>query len=151
MSAAEHATDHWDHKDLWRRHGRDFLIEVSRHNASPSSLDIGEGANRWAVYAYIYPKHPYFTAFNGPRLWQDATVEMPLHGGCSLLEYPMYEGKVTSVKVGADYHHLHDDFTHYGTKDEAAEVFRDAERLFAWLQARAASAGGEADKTQEKA
>ena len=139
MSAAEHAVDHWDHKDLWRRRGKDFLVEVSRHN-QPGSSDMDEGPNRWAVYAYIYPNHPHFAAFDGHDMWQDAAQCMPLHCYCSLLEYPMYEGKVTSVKVGADYHHLHDDFTHYATKDEARTVFADAERLFDWLQSKATEA-----------
>jgi len=139
MSAAEHATDHWDHKDEWRRHGKDFLIVVSRHNGTAEPY--GKGPNRWAVYAYIYPKHLHFAAFNGPHMWQEATGVMPLHGGASLLEYPMYEGKVTSVKVGADYDHLHDErFSHLGTMEEAYEVFGDAEELFAWLQARGQTA-----------
>ena len=74
-------------------------------------------------------------------MWQDATSVMPLHGGASLLEYPMYEGKVTSVKVGADYHHLYDDdYTHYATKEDAGSVFDDAEELFRWLTNRAAKA-----------
>ena len=136
MSAAEHATDHWDHKDEWRKHGTDFLVTISRHNQP--SMDQFDGVNRWAVYAYIYPKHPHFANFDGPHMWQEASGAMPLHGGCSLLEYPMYEGKVTSVKVGADYHHLHDDFTHYATPQDAYEVFADADRLFDWLEARKA-------------
>ena len=141
MNAAEHATKAWDRKDEWRKHGKDFLVTVTRHNGSP--LDTSEGSNRWAVYAYIYPKHPYFAKFEGPHMWQDATQSMPLHAGASLLEYPMYEGKVTSVKVGADYHHLHDDFTHYATQEDASEIFNDADKLFAWLQERAAIAKAE--------
>ncbi|AET91057.1 hypothetical protein BYI23_B004500 [Burkholderia sp. YI23] len=97
-----------------------------------------EGPHRWAVYAYIYPKHPHFSAFSGANLWQEATAVLHLHGSCSYLEYPMYDGKVTSVKVGADYHHLHDDrFTYYATQAEAREVFKDADELFAQLQTRA--------------
>ena len=150
MSAAEHATKDWDRKDEWRKHGKDFLVTVSRHN-QPGSSDPWEGPNRWAVYAYIYPKHPHFAAFDGPRLWQDATSALPLHGGCSLLEYPMYEGKVTSVKVGADYHHLHDDFTNCASRADAWEVFRDADELFARLQQMtvdAALAGGEQSQSK---
>jgi hypothetical protein len=68
-------------------------------------------------------------------MFQEAATILPLHGGPSLVEYPMYEGKVTSVKVGADYHHLHDDrFTRFSTANEAHEVFSDAEELFAQLQ-----------------
>jgi hypothetical protein len=123
----------WDHKDVWRRRGKDFLIEVTRH--SVKSVDYWEGPNRWCVYAYIYTAHPHFAAFDGPSIFQDATSQMHLHRGCSFLEYPMYEGKVTSAKVGADYHHLHDDrFTHYATASDAYEVFSDADELFEQLQ-----------------
>lgn len=127
------ALDAWDHKDVWRRRGKDFLVEVTRHSVNP--VDYWEGPNRWCVYAYIYPKHPHFSKFDGPSLWQDATQVLHLHGGASLVEYPMYEGNVTSVKVGADYHHLHDDrFTHFSTPQDAYEVFGDADRLFEQLQ-----------------
>jgi hypothetical protein len=125
----------WDHKDAWRKRGQDFMVEVTRHNGTE---DISEGPHRWAVYAYIYPKHPHFAEFDGPHMWQLAATCLPLHGYPSYLEYPMYEGKVTSVKVGADYHHLHDyHFTHYATPNEAREVFDDAQALFDWLQAAA--------------
>lgn len=132
---------------MWHRRGKNFLVEVYHHTVPQSELDAdmarwgGEGPNRWAVYAYIYPGHPRFAQFNGPDLWQEATQGLALHGYCSLLNYPMYEGKVTSVKVGADYHHLHDDhFTHYATQEEATEVFSDASALFDILQAQAEGA-----------
>lgn len=129
----------WDHKDVWRRPGKDFSIEITRHSAR--IMDDWEGPHRWAVYAYIYPKNPHFSAFEGPQMFQDAASMLHLHCGPSLLQYPMYEGKVTSVKVGADYHHLHDErFSHYATKDDAYEVFKDAEELFEQLQTRAETA-----------
>lgn len=133
-------TQQWDKKDEWRKRGQDFMVTVSRHNSEP--LDCDEGVNCWAVYAYIYPKHPHFANFDGANQWQDATSVMPLHGGASLLNYPMYDNKVTSVKVGADYHYLRDNFTHYATQDDASEVFADADRLFDWLDARSAKASG---------
>jgi hypothetical protein len=130
-------TPAWDHKDEWRKPGKDFVVVVSRHNGT-SNEPYGEGPNRWCVYAYIYPKHPHFAKFDGPHMWQEAATVMPFHCYPSLLEYPMYEGKVTSVKVGSDYRHLHDGrFTNYATQEEAAEVFEDADRLFGWLSERA--------------
>jgi hypothetical protein len=129
---SDRTPDQWSHKDEWKRHGNDFCVVVSRHEGSTY---FGEGPNRWCVYAFIYPKHPYFKEFDqsGP-MYQDAASAMPLHGGPTLLEFPMYDGAVTSVKVGADYQHLYDDrFSHYATKDEAYEVFKDAEKLFDWL------------------
>ncbi len=138
--------EQWSHKDLWVRRGTNFAVEVTRHSAHPLSVSDYEGPNRWAVYAYIYPKHPHFANFDGPHMWQDAALQLHFHGGPSLLEYPMYEGKVTSIKVGADYHHLHDDhFTRYSTPADAYEVFSDADELFEQLQQRAddAKAPGE--------
>lgn len=145
MGAAQ-ILDPWDHKDAWRRRGKDFMVEVTRYSvAPPSEIEFAlEGSHRWCLYAYVYPKHPYFAAFSGPNMWQDATARLHLHGGCSLLEYPMYEGKVSAVKVGADYNHLHDDhFTRYSTRAEAYSIFEDAEELFEQLQ-RLATAGGAA-------
>lgn len=139
------SAEQYSHKDVWSRSGSNFAVQVTRH--STSSIDDHEGPNRWAVYAYIYPKHPHFANFEGPAMWQDAAAQLHFHRGPSLLEYPMYEGKVTSVKVGADYHHLHDDrFTHYSTSKDAHEVFADADELFEQLQTRAdvAKAAGEA-------
>jgi hypothetical protein len=140
MSEIKHTPEGWDHKDVWRRRGKDFLLEVTRHAAISSEW---EGPHRWAVYAYIYPKHPHFSAFSGPAMYQDASSQLFLHGGPSLLEYPMYEGKVTCVKVGADYHHLHDDrFTHYATATEARDIFEDADELFVQLTSIAERAVG---------
>lgn len=133
--SATHTPDSWIHKDEWKKSGRDFMVVVSRHAGAE---DFDSGPHRWAVYAFIYPKHPYFAAFDGPNMWQEATSEMPFHGGCSLLNYPMYEGKVTSVKAGADYNHFHDQkFTDFATQQDAHEVFEDAGNLFNWLAAKA--------------
>lgn len=136
MSEIKHTPDNWRHVDVWHRKGKDFLIEIRRHSAHVAEFE-SEGPNRWCVYAYIYPKHPHFAAFSGSSIFQDAGAQLHFHRGPSYLEYPMYEGKVTSVKVGADYHHLHDErFTHYVTAADAREVFDDAEELFLQLQTR---------------
>lgn len=124
---------YWSHKDAWKRSGQNFLVEVSRHDVERSSFsDIEDGRHRWCVYAYIYPKHPHFAKFEGGQMWQDAACALPLHCGPSYLRYHHDDnGNVTSVQVGADYNHLHDnEFTHYSTKEEASEVFEDAESLF---------------------
>lgn len=142
----------WDHKEEWWQRGQNFLVVVRRW--ASNFEDSFEGPHRWAVYAYIYPKHPYFAAFNGPHMWQEAATAMPFHSYPSLLEYPMYEGAISAVKVGSDYHHLHDDrFTHYATKEEAREVFNDAQELHDWLAAKSApsTALSGAQKRDEKA
>lgn len=127
--------DTWQHKDMWKREGRKFLVQVSRHSAS--SVDLGDGENRWCVYAYIYPGHPYFDRFDvdGP-MFQDAACALPLHAGPSFFRahFDHKEKKYTSVQVGADYNHLHDSrFGHMATRADAYEVFQDADALFDWL------------------
>lgn len=126
----------WRHKDIFSRDGENFMVQVSRHEERG---DDYEGPHRWCVYAYIYPKHPLFGEFSGPAMYQPAATAMPLHCGPSLLRWHYYDdGKPSSVQVGADYHHLHDErFTFYETKGEAAAVFADAEALFSYLTAHA--------------
>lgn len=121
----------WKHKDEWKVSGENFTIVVSRH---AGSADCGDGPNRWCVYAYIYPKHPYFSKFDGPFMYQDAANAMPLHGGPTFFKYQMHGEKISSVKVGCDYNHYQDThFTHYATTEEAYQVFEDAEDLYNWL------------------
>lgn len=126
----------WDHKDEWHRYGKDFLVAVKRHTVVPRSFTSHEGPNRWAVYAYIYPNHRLFGDFHGPDMWQPAAFDLPLHGGPSFLQWHRRsDGNITSVQIGADYAHLHDDrFTHYATANDASEVFADADRLFEHLE-----------------
>jgi hypothetical protein len=142
------ANDKWNHNDEWRQPGKNFLITVTRHSEPVSKWTSesgtwpfdgsAEGPHRWAVYAWIYPKHPHFAKFNGTgNLFEAATADMPLHSGASMvLSHFDAKGEVQSIKVGADYHHLHDEhFTHYAQAEEASEVFDDADRLHAWLTA----------------
>jgi len=130
----------WRHKDIWTMDGRDFTVQVSHHSVpvrDEGGCYDSEGPHHWCVYAYIYPKHPHFAAFNGTEdMWQDAAACLPLHGGPSLCHKHLSgkSGEVTSYQVGADYHHLHDwRFTQMATQDDARTVFADAEQLCAWL------------------
>lgn len=130
----------WDHKDVWRRHGKDFLVTIEHFTVElreeAACYDSDQG-HRWCVYAYVYPKHPHFAEFDGPQMWQDAATMMPFHGGPSLLRWHRDDdGKPTSVQVGADYNHLHDyRFTQMATQQDAYAVFSDADELFDWLAA----------------
>jgi hypothetical protein len=122
----------WTHKDEWKRQGDTFCIVISRHEGTP--IDFTEGIHRWAIYAYIYPKHPLFKEFDGEKMFQHATSILPLHWGCSFLRVHNNGKEITSYQVGCDYHHLHDShYTHYRTKDDASEVFFDADELFDFL------------------
>lgn len=129
----------WSKKDLWTRRHNHFTVEVSRHTVEPVASIFGpdetKGSNRWAVYAYIYPTHPRFAFFAGPKMFQAATEGLPLHLGPSFLKVHRGEdGNITCYQVGADYNH--DGDTHFTlAKDEAeaSEVFWDATRLYDFL------------------
>jgi hypothetical protein len=125
----------WNRKELWRKYGDNFMIEISRHEETvlePVFFD-SEGPHRWCVYAYIYPKHSHFAAFDGSEnMCQDAAACLPFHGGPSFCRKHLNaKGETTSYQVGADYNHLHDwRFTQQANPKDAAEVFADAQELF---------------------
>ena len=125
----------WAKMNEWWQHGKDFLVVVKHHTVTLSPIDVYQGVHRWAVYAFIYPKHRLFNSFEGSDMFQPATAEMPLHGGCSYLRWHIADdGSKTAVQVGCDYNHLHDEkFTHYADAEDAQQVFADADRLFDFL------------------
>ena len=125
----------WLKKDVWSKRGKDFMVQIYRHTVEPSTITPYEGVNRWAVYAYIYPKHRHFQRFEGSDMFQDATCVLPLHAGPSFLQIHRDEkGDICSYQVGADYHHYHDDrFAAYEDLNDASEVQFDAQELFDWL------------------
>ena len=129
----------WKQREIWKRQGKDFLVEVHHSVADMPAIFLEDGANRWFVYAYIYPQHPHFSAFDGVNIWQPATENMPLHGGCTFCRRHIAEnGEVCSYQVGADYQHYGDDgYAHCENSRQAYSVFRDAEQLFDWLDKRA--------------
>ena len=121
----------WKHNDEWRVRGTNFLVSVQRHD------HYEEGKHKWFIYAYIYPNHPLFVSFNEDEgIYQDATDNLPLHCGCSLLTFHANTyGEVLSVQVGADYLHLYDDdFERMESKKQATSIFDDAEQLFETLE-----------------
>jgi hypothetical protein len=132
----------------WRRRYDHFSIEVVRRTRPPRKTDDWDGRGPylgsecgpylWNVYAYLYPPHWHFASFDGGNHWQPATEDMPLHGGCTFLEYHWGQGEtglvVSAVQVGCDYAHLHDD---WHTRDaEGVTPFRDAVALANWLMIR---------------
>jgi len=127
--------DLWDHVEEWYKRGVDFQVMVKRWSISESCVNPREGCQIWNVYAYIYPKHRLFDSFEGPDMFQPAAEALPLHCGPTFLEYHIeQDGRVESLQVGSDYRHHGDArFSHYKTREEAREVFQDAEKLFAYL------------------
>lgn len=129
-------------KEEWKREGKGFIVLISRHEVPISRDENGEpywsgpqeGPYRWALYAYIYPKHPHFENFYGTHQLQDATDVMMFHGGCSYLRYHYDgDGKVMSVQAGCDYNHIHDHNTQSVLPQDVPFIFEDANVLFDWL------------------
>lgn len=135
MSTPTHSKEreeklNWAHKDEWRVFGDNFCITITRHSGTP--IDRSEGRNKWAVYAYVYPEHPLFDELKDKDMF---TTGLPFHCGGSFFQKHESEGKITAIQVGADYNHLHDaHYTHYVTREDAGEIFEDAEELFKHLQ-----------------
>lgn len=126
--------DAWNYKEVWKKYGEGFCVEVSRHSVERSML--GQGLHRWCVYVYIYPTHPLFAKIDRSLgMYQDTVRELPLHNGPSFFQcHADNDGNITSIQVGADYNHLYDDyFTHYETANDAMEVFLDAEDLIKFM------------------
>jgi len=99
---------------------------VSRHEGA-EDLREGIGKFRWCVYCYIYKGHKFF----GKEL-----PELPFHGGITYTKKHVDAmGNCTSYQLGADYSHIWDNhFTHMELKEEAEEVFQDAELLYNRLE-----------------
>jgi len=127
--------DLWSHVEEWHKRGVDFQVTVKRWAFAEDSYTPYEGRQVWNVYAIIYPKHRLFDSFEGPDMFQPAAEALPLHCGPTFLEYRIgQDGKVSSLQVGSDYHHLGDEhLSHCKTREAAWEVFQDAEELFAYL------------------
>ena len=140
----------WSHKDIWtaraERNGRICVIEVSRHTkewvgrqreAGNPYIDPFEDENGWCIYALIYPEHPLFALIDpSKKEWENEAIqEMPLHGGCTYFVPHFSPAKeITSYEIGCDYSHYGDGHcAHYATKEEAQEIFDDADELMEWL------------------
>jgi hypothetical protein len=138
----------WRHKDVWTKNpasGDGFAIEVVRFTSKPylrNEYLRNEGENKWCVYVYVYPQHPLFKKINptvGDTItcYDDRLPNMPLHGGCTYTQIHLTDdGKeITSIQIGADYSHYRDErYSFMATKEDAFDVFFDAEQLYKWMQ-----------------
>lgn len=137
----------WKHKDEWIRLGKNFAVRVVHWTRPTEDRELGP--HKWNVYAHITKEHPLFDKLNAAlgnrELLYGAVDDLPFHGGVTWYErerVPVSHWKleqrdtVCGVCIGSDYAHLHDDrFSHYATRDDAREVFEDADALFAALSA----------------
>ena len=72
---------------------------------------------------------------------QELIAKMPFHWGASFFHVHFAAGgEITSYQIGCDYRHLHDEaYSFMETKEEAAPVFADAEKLLVYFKAAASS------------
>jgi len=128
---SENTEKDWDHKDEWRKRGEGFMVVISRHNGA--TLDQYEGKNRWAVYAYIYPKHDMFVRFIATGSMWDQPY-LPGHSYPSYYRCHTDESDITAHQIGFDYNHVGDShYSHMDTKEDAYSVFNDGQELFNFL------------------
>lgn len=119
----------WEHKDTWKSHGKNFLVEVVRWQSPEYDIDYSEVIsykNHWNVYAYIYPKHPLFDKLDKTHTqWFRQPIDnLHFHRGCSYMQWYIDQtGEYTAVQLGAGNGHI-------ATKDEAWWMFRDAKLLY---------------------
>lgn len=129
------------HKNCYVLSGEHFAVEITRH-----SVDIAlsfDGGQRWCVYAYIHPKHPFFKIVNkiDPDDYFNSMYSLEvnnlLHGGCTYfvkINQKSYKMNNKYIKFGADYNHYEDKrFTFYKDLYEAFDVHDDAKRLYDYL------------------
>lgn len=120
-----------------------FMVEIDHWTSGEWDGYSRRGNNHWNVYAYIYPAHPLFANVIGKDARHSEEVAaLPMHGGVTLFEvHHAADGSIQSVQIGSDYGHYDDDeYSRMSTKEEAREVFRDAELLYRHLQERTEAA-----------
>ncbi len=137
-------SDKYRKSETWKREGKGFMVTV-HHHTEPQREERAcydsEGPHRWCVYAYVYPSHPHFAAFDGTEtMWQGAAAAMPGHSYVSFLRIhtKQPDNAICSYQVGWDYNHDGDwSYTQLANEQEALSVFSDADALFDWLTERA--------------
>jgi len=115
--------------NTWRYISTLFAVDVVHWHETSNT------AHHWNVYVYIRPGHPLFERIESEAISR-AGGFLPLHGGVSYHKWFYdFKGAVIYKKIGSDYLHAYDSrFAGYSTKDEAWEVFRDAERLIQFME-----------------
>ena len=104
----------WDPKRIWSLREDTHCVEISCHEVD---ADRDLGPYRWAMYCYIYPHHPLFPrvcTIQDPWYTDDVLravlCTIPGHSYCSFYEACQRSGRTTSIKIGWDFNHLHEDY-----------------------------------------
>ena len=96
-----------------------FKVEV-KHWVS------GDGKNQWNVYAYLFQAFPNFENL---KECIGADIPVSMNWGNTYCKWDRDKnGEVTCKTYGSDYKHIHQErFEEYSTREDAFEVFEDAE------------------------
>lgn len=132
-------------KTMWYHKGAGYTVEVAvwsnpkERELLPQNLLDAIPEYHWNVYVHIFPKHPVFDMVVKDELF-DYGADLPLHWGSSYHKWDYdASGTVIAKHIGCDYQHCDDDqFGKYKTKEQAWEVFRDADELIEFFEVRKA-------------
>jgi hypothetical protein len=128
-------------KMLWYHKGDGYTVEVAmwsnpkEREALPQNQIYTIPEYHWNVYVHIFPKHPIFGMVINEKIFNYG-INIPLHRGSSYHKWDYdSSGAVIAKHIGCDYQHLHDErFGTYKTKEQAWEVFRDADELIEFFE-----------------
>lgn len=135
----------WNLKEIWRLEGKSFKVEVVRWSCPipedcPKPIKSVYTRNHWNVYATVWglphASHPLFSRIDQTEdYYQDAVSSLHWHGGPTFMKLELNSSReVIGAQMGSDYMHWRDDrFETISTKEDAWEVFSDAEMLYEQL------------------
>jgi len=124
------------HSETWQEKGENFTVEIKHWKCPSFDIRTDEKfiADRWNVYAYIFPKHPVFDEISTDHLFLDHHITDMFHWGLSYHQWNYdKDGKVYSKKLGSDYDHLHDNYERV-SDIERTPTQNDANELIEYLK-----------------
>lgn len=141
MSAAKPVK--WEHSQKWftriySDRKQIAAVEVRRWSFKQPDDPEFDGEYVWNIYAMVWPEHPLFADLSAAdNVFEcQAARDMEFHYGANFMKKTHGpDGAIICVEVGNDYNHYGDDwYRSCVTREDAASIFADAERLVAHLQ-----------------
>lgn len=119
----------WSQSETWARDGKNLRVEVKHWKGY-------SGTNKWNVYAYIFPGHPWFSIMDDSLKTYDQPFPFDFHGGITYRkEFRSKGGEIYCWQVGDDWMHYGDEY--YEGVDKAEDAFgpfSEAEALYEALE-----------------
>lgn len=129
----------WRRKEEWVKEGKHFRVSVVHWYTDEfhGETFYYPRKEKWNIYLYFYKNHPFFDKFTSEDIYAHEQPEpVGLHGGITF--YRAHKDKKNEIichEIGCDYGHYRDDrFETMVTKEDAEEIFCDAEYAFEILQ-----------------